>query len=59
MKVYKMVYLNKGLSMTREKDLEKAENTLNEYIAQGWILQQVVCPSDRVGTLVAVMYREE
>ena len=30
MKEYKLVYLNKGLNFSREKDLEKAENKLNE-----------------------------
>ena len=55
---YKLVYLNKGFSTSREKDLEKAENTINEYVADGWTLQEVVSPSDRGGTLIGVFYKE-
>ena len=58
MKEYKMVYLNKGFSLSREKDLEKAEEVLNQYISEGWTLQQVVSPADGVGALIAVVYRE-
>lgn len=58
MKEYKMVYLNKGVTLSREKDLEKAEIALNQYIAEGWTLQQVVSPADGLGALVAVIYRE-
>lgn len=58
MKEYKMVYLNKGMTLSREKDLEKAEAALNQYIAEGWTLQQVVSPADGMGALVAVIYRE-
>lgn len=36
MKEYKLVNLNKGLKMSREKDLEQAQNNINEYVAQGW-----------------------
>ncbi len=46
MKEYKMVYLNKGLKMSREKDLEQAQDTINVYIAEGWELQQIVSPND-------------
>ena len=46
MKEYKLVYLNKGLKMSREKDLEQAHEVINEYIAKGWALQQIVSPSD-------------
>ena len=59
MKEYKMVYLNKGVSMSREKDLTKAEVKLNECIAEGWQLQQVVSPADGFGALVAVLFREK
>lgn len=59
MKEYKMVYLNKGFTMSREKDLQNAESTLNQYIAEGWTLQQVVSPADGIGALVAVLYKGE
>lgn len=59
MKEYKMVYLNKGFTMSREKDLRNAERTLNQYIAEGWTLQQVVSPADLIGALVAVVYKGE
>lgn len=58
MKEYKMVYLNKGLSLSREKDLEKTEMKINEMTDQGWELQQVVSPNDGVGALIGVFYRE-
>ena len=58
MKEYKLVYLNKGLKWSREKDMEQAEATLNQYIAEGWVLQQIVSPNDSMGALIAVMYRE-
>lgn len=58
MKEYKMVYLNKSMSLSREKYLEKAENTVNMYIVEGWVLQQVVSPADGMGALVAILYRE-
>ena len=38
MKEYKLVYLNKGLKMSREKDLEQAQESINECIADGWEL---------------------
>ena len=59
MKKYEMVYLNKGLKMSREKDLEQAQDTINEYIAKGWELQQVVSPNDGIGALVGVFYKEQ
>ena len=58
MKEYKLVYLNKGFSSTREKDIEKAEKQINEMADQGWILQQVVMPDDGVGAMVGVFYKE-
>ena len=59
MKEYKLVYLNKKANFSREKDLEQAEGVLNKYISDGWILQQVVSPSDGLGALIAVLYREQ
>ena len=59
MKEYKIVYLNKGLKLSREKDLEQAEENINEMTEQGWELQQIVSPDDMVGALVGVFYREK
>ena len=59
MKEYKLVYLNKGLKFSREKDLEQAEENINEMTEQGWELQQIVSPDDMVGALVGVFYREK
>lgn len=58
MREYKLVYLNKGFSSTREKDIEKAEKQINEMADQGWILQQVVTLDDGVGAMVGVFYKE-
>ena len=58
MKEYKLVYLNKGFSTSREKDLTKAEEKINEMTDQGWELQQVISPDDGVGALVGVFYKE-
>ncbi|MCR5294754.1 MAG: DUF4177 domain-containing protein [Lachnospiraceae bacterium] len=58
MKEYKLVYLNKGFSASREKDLDKAEEKINEMTEQGWELQQVATPDDGVGALVGVFYKE-
>lgn len=59
MKEYKMVYLNKKLKMTRESDLEQAQEVINEYITEGWELQQVVSPNDIGGALVGVFFKEK
>lgn len=58
MKEYKLVYLNKGIKFSREKDLEQAEAVINEYSMQGWILQQIVSPDDGIGAMVGVFYRQ-
>ena len=58
MKEYKIVYLNKGFSASREKDLAKAEEKINEMANQGWELQQIVSPDDGVGALLGVFYKE-
>lgn len=58
MKEYKVVYLNKGFSASREKDLVKTEEKINEMAEQGWELQQIVSPNDGVGALVGVFYKE-
>lgn len=59
MKEYKLVYLNKGVKFSREKDLEQAENLINEYIASGWQLQEITSPNDGMGALVGVFFREK
>ena len=59
MKEYKLVYLNKGLKWSREQDLEQAQDIINEHINDGWELQQIVSPSDGVGALVGVFFKEE
>lgn len=58
MREYKLVYLNKGFSASREKDILKAEEKINEMTDAGWILQQIVTPDDGVGAMVGVFYRE-
>ena len=58
MKEYKLVYLNKGIKLSRDKDLETAQEVINQYVAEGWKLQQVVSPADIAGALVGVFYRE-
>ncbi len=59
MKEYKLVYLNKGINWTREKDLEQAQDIINEYVAEGWELQQIMSPSDVGGAMVGVFYKEK
>ncbi len=59
MKEYKMVFLNKGFKLSREKDLEQAEHIINEYVAEGWNLQQIVSPADLGGAMVGVFWRED
>ena len=59
MREYKLVYLNKGLKFSREKDLEQAEGIINDYVSRGWTLQQIATPGDDMGALVGVFYREK
>ncbi len=56
MKEYTLVYLNKGLKLSVEKDVIQAEKIINDYIAKGWHLQQIV--SQEVGILIGVFYKE-
>lgn len=53
------VYLNKGVKLSREKDLEQAQDIINEYVQNGWTLQHIVSPSDAVGALIGVFYIEK
>ena len=58
MREYKLVYLNKGISGSREKDIQKAEEKINEMSEEGWTLQQVVTPDDGVGAMIGVFCKE-
>ena len=58
MKEYKMVYLNKGLKISREKDITQAEDIVNQMISEGWNLQEIACPADGMGAMVGVFYKE-
>ena len=59
MKEYKVVFLNKGLKWSREKDLKQAQDVINQYASEGWELQQVLSPSDLGGAMVGVFYKEK
>ena len=58
MKEYKLIYLNKGIKLSREKDLAQAEEIINQYVSEGWTLQEVATPDDGMGALVGVFYKE-
>ena len=58
MKEYKLVYLNKGLRFSREKDLEVAQEEINAWVRDGWELQQIMSPSDAIGAMVGVFFKE-
>ncbi|MCD8012183.1 MAG: DUF4177 domain-containing protein [Lachnospiraceae bacterium] len=57
MKDYKLVYLNKKMKLSREKDLEQAQEIINRYASEGWELMQIVSPADLGGALVGVFFR--
>ncbi len=57
MKEYKLVYLNKGVH-SREKDLAQAEDIINRYVSEGWVLQEITSPADGMGVMVGVFYKE-
>lgn len=59
MKEYKLVFLNKGLKMSRDKDLEQAQDMVNQQVSEGWELQQIVSPNDLGGAMVGVFYKEK
>ncbi len=59
MKEYKLVYLNKGIKLSREKDLAQAEEMINQYVSQGWILQEIATPDDGMGAMIGVFYKED
>lgn len=59
MKEYKLVYLNKGIKFSREKDMEQAEEIINEYVSACWELQQIVSPNDGMGAMAGVFFKEK
>lgn len=59
MKEYKLVFLNKGMKLSRDKDIATAEEIINRMVSEGWTLQQIACPGDWAGALVGVFYREK
>lgn len=59
MKEYKVVYLNKDFKFSRDKAAKQVEDAINEYVAEGWTLQQVVAPDDDLHSLVGIFYREK
>lgn len=59
MKRYKLVYLNKSFRLSNKKDLEQAETVINQYVSEGWTLQQVVPTATGIGVLAGLFYKEE
>lgn len=59
MKEYKLVYLNKGIKMSREKDLEQAQEMINKYVAKDGNYSRLCPPNDMVGALVGVFCKEK
>ena len=57
MKEYKLVYLNKGLKFSMEKDLEQAETIITQYVAVGGTLPQITARGE-VGVMIGVFYKE-
>ena len=59
MKEYKLVCLNKKLKFKRESDLEQAQAAINELIAEGWQLQQIVSPNDLGGAMIGIFFKDK
>ena len=59
MKEYKVVYLNKGFNLTREKDMLQMEDNINALVAEGWELQQVISPNDLGGAMIGIFFRKK
>ena len=59
MKEYKLVDLIRTLSP--QLVLPQAEDIINQYVADGWQLQEIVSPNDTtcVGKLIGVFFREK
>ena len=59
MKEYKLIYLNKGTKLSREKDLEQTQEMINAQISNRWELQQIISPYDLGGAMIGVFYKEK
>lgn len=59
MKEYKLVNLNKKTKLSRERDLEQAQECLNEMVSEGWELQQIISPNDLGGAMIGVFFKEK
>ncbi|MBQ8627630.1 MAG: DUF4177 domain-containing protein [Agathobacter sp.] len=59
MKEYKLVILNEEVHLSRKKDIADAEKVLNQYVSEGWELQQIVVASDLGGEMIAVLYKDK
>lgn len=59
MKEYKVVNLNKGFNLTREKDMKQMEDNINALVAEGWELQQVISPNDLGGAVIGIFFKEK
>lgn len=59
MKEYKVVNLNKGIHMSRDKDLAQMEENINALVAEGWELQQVISPNDLGGVMIGIFFKEK
>ena len=59
MKKYQLVFINKRIEWTRDKDLKNAQEKINEMIKEGWELQQIVSPNDLGGAMIGVFFKEE
>lgn len=57
MKEYKLVYLNEKMQWSVKKDLQEAQDLINQSAAEGWELQQIT-PFNG-GMLVGVFFREK
>lgn len=58
MKTYELILLNKGLKLSRDKDLEQAQEVINRKVAEGWELQQLMSPADQCGAIIGVFWKE-
>ena len=47
-----------AVKFSREKDLEQAEEIINQYVQDGWTLQEIATPDDGMGAMVGVFSRE-
>ncbi len=59
MKEVKVELVNRGMNFGRKNDLEKAERTINDLLAEGWSLDHVVSPNDVGGAIVGIFSREK